>query len=105
LGRDRTLAANGSIRLTDPGFLSQFSALPVGTFYGVSAGKRYVVSRIPFAQHKAWKLVAEELGGTDYISLNLYLPRSGPLVRPCEMPEQKVIDFVLGLSVQYENSP
>lgn len=44
--------------------------------------------------------MAEELGGDDYISLNLYLPRSGALLRPCEMPEQKVIDFVLGLSVQ-----
>ena len=107
MGRDRTfaVAVDGSIRLRIAGFISQFNALPVGTFYGESAGKRYVVSRTSFANAKAWKLVAEELGGGDYISLNLYLPHSGAVLRPCEMPEQKVIDFVLGLKVQYENSP
>jgi len=41
--------------------------------------------------------VAEERGGGDYISLNLYRTASGALLRPCEMPEAKVVAFVLAL--------
>ena len=43
------------------------------------------------------KLYAEELGGPDRISLNIYAPPSGaPALRPCEMPIDKVTAFVLG---------
>lgn len=46
------------------------------------------------------KLYAEALGGTDHVSFNLYLPRSGKvLLKPCEMPEKKVIAFTLGVEV------
>jgi hypothetical protein len=41
--------------------------------------------------------VAEALDGSDYISLNLYRLKSGPLLKPCEMPDAKVIAFVLDL--------
>jgi hypothetical protein len=43
------------------------------------------------------KLVAEELGGSGYISLNWYDLASGPRLKPCEMPAAKVIGFVLAL--------
>ncbi len=41
--------------------------------------------------------MAEELGGGDYVSLNLYRTGRGARLRPCEMTEAKVVDFVLGL--------
>lgn len=79
-------------------FLTAFFALPVGTFHGTVGTRRYVVSRQVMAQEKSHKLVAHELGGQDYISLNLYLTRnSGALLRPCEMPASKVIRFVVAL--------
>ncbi len=79
-------------------FLTAFFALPTGTFTGRADTKRYVVSRQVLAGGKSHKLVAHELGGTDYISLNLYQTRnSGALLRPCEMPARKVVDFVLAL--------
>ncbi|WP_082677501.1 hypothetical protein [Ruegeria profundi] len=78
-------------------FLSAFFAIPAGSSTGQSNGKRYVVSRSELAGGKSQKLVAHELGGNDYISLNLYLTRaSGALLRPCEMPAEKVVKFVLG---------
>ena len=40
------------------------------------------------------KLVAEELGGGDYISLNFYDLTNGPALYPCEMPAGKVIAFL-----------
>ena len=78
-------------------FLAAFDALPDGTFIGTYQNRRYVVTRSAFSGDRAQKLVAEELGGTDYISLNLYRLAKGAQLRPCEMPEAKVVDFVLGL--------
>ena len=42
----------------------------------------------------AFDIGAEELGGTDYISLNLYDLTAGPGLYPCEMPAEKVIAFL-----------
>ncbi|UWQ80178.1 hypothetical protein K3725_03970 [Leisingera sp. S132] len=80
-------------------FLAAFDALPLGAFNGTAAGRRYLVCRENLANGKSQKLVARELGGTDYISLNLYRLTSGAWLKPCEMPEEKVIRFVLALQV------
>lgn len=78
----------------DP-FLQAFDALPKGTFYGRAFGNRYrVVRRVSGARQS---MVAEELGGRDFISFNLYRLRSGARVKPCEMPSDKVIGFTLAL--------
>ena len=80
-------------------FLTAFFALPLGSFTGRTGARRYSVSRSSFADGKSHKLVAHELGGADYISLNLYLtPKGGSLLRPCEMPAEKVISFVTSLT-------
>ena len=73
--------------------------LPTGSFTGTANGRRYVVSHQIMAEGRSHKLVAHELGGRDYISLNLYLTQRGRvLLRPCEMTAQKVTDFVLALA-------
>ncbi|MGR3617573.1 MAG: hypothetical protein ACU0BB_16245 [Paracoccaceae bacterium] len=78
-------------------FLKAFADLPTGAFTGLFKEKRYVVTKSAQTGGKVCKLIAEELGGTDYISLNLYFLASGALLRPCEMPEDKVVHFVLGI--------
>ncbi|WP_027244638.1 hypothetical protein [Leisingera daeponensis] len=80
-------------------FLAAFDTLPLGAFTGVAGGRKYAVIRQDLAAGKAQKLVARELGGGDYISLNLYRLASGARLKPCEMPADKVIRFVLGLKV------
>lgn len=77
--------------------LTAFAALPVGTFTGESGGKSYSVSRSQFANGASEKLVAHELGGSDYISANLYHLGTGPRLFPCEMPYEKVATFVTTL--------
>jgi len=76
-------------------FLAAFDALPFGTFRGTARGRTYIATRSTVAGGRGEKLVAEALDGSDYISLNLYRLASGPLLKPCEMPEAKVIAFVL----------
>ncbi|MEX0305750.1 MAG: hypothetical protein AB3N12_00055 [Ruegeria sp.] len=79
-------------------FLEAVFDLPQGTFTGTAGHNRYVVSHRIMAGGKSHKLVAHQLGGPDYISLNLYLTqKSGALLRPCEMSAEKVVTFVLAL--------
>ena len=81
----------------DPDFLAAFDALPVGAYGVTFDGRRYRVTKQRMASGRSEKFEAEELGGSDYISLNLYRLADGTsLLRPCEMPEDKVIAFVLG---------
>lgn len=71
-------------------------AIPMGANIGRYGGRRYLVTRSKFATGKSQKLVAQELGGPDYISLNFYTLKDGPRLYPCEMPAEKVISFLRG---------
>jgi len=55
-----------------PAFLAAFDALPLGGYGGTYEGRRYRLTKTQFSQARSQKLEAEELGGSDYISLNLY---------------------------------
>ena len=82
----------------DPEFLAAFDALPFGGYGATFQARRYRVTKSQFACARSQKLEAEELGGPDYISLNLYRLESGDaLLKPCEMPEAKVRAFVMGV--------
>lgn len=73
------------------------SAFPLGYFTATYAGHRYGVTRSVHANGRSMKLYAEQLGGTDFISLNIYAPPHGePTLKPCEMPLDKVTAFILG---------
>lgn len=43
---------------------------------------------------RVW-LFAEELGGREIVSFNLYRTNSGSVLKPCEMSSGKVVEFVL----------
>lgn len=82
----------------DAEFLGAFDALPAGGYGGTYDGRRYRIVKSRFASARSEKLEAEELGGTDYISLNLYRLATGEaLLKPCEMSVEKVRAFVLGV--------
>ncbi|QMU59506.1 MAG: hypothetical protein GKR98_15755 [Boseongicola sp.] len=70
----------------DPAFVTAFDALPNGGYGGTYNGKRYRVVKTQMSGGRSQKLEAEELGGNDYISFNLYRLASGAvLLKPCEM--------------------
>jgi hypothetical protein len=81
---------------------SILSSWPLGYFTARYAGRRYGVTSSVHANGNSFKLYAEELGGTDGISLNVYRPPSStePTLKPCEMPVDKVTAFVLGAVVK-----
>lgn len=77
-------------------FIQALGSLPDGSTHGTFKGATYIATKSTFNSGRSFKLVAQELGGPDYISLNVYLLASGARVYPCEMSREKVVKFVLG---------
>ncbi|MCK4106542.1 peptide methionine sulfoxide reductase, partial [Acinetobacter radioresistens] len=68
--------------------------IPSGYSEGMFNDRKYGITRTDFNNGKSLKIYAEELGGTDFISLNFYRTESKDVLKPCEMPREKVIDFL-----------
>jgi len=56
--------------------------------------KKYGISKSTFNKGKSVKLYAEELGGNDFVSFNYYITKGKEILKPCEMQEAKVVDFL-----------
>lgn len=70
--------------------------VPDGWSTATYDGRRWAVTKTTRAGGRAVSVYAEELGGTDVVSTNVYLPDAGPELRPCEMPAAKVEAFLAG---------
>ena len=81
--------------MNDTPFFARLSSLPEGASQMWYRNRRYLFRKSTELEGKLIKLYAEELGGTDFISANYYVSLSGGTLKPCEMPHQKVIDFIL----------
>ena len=79
--------------------LALFERVPTGWTEVSFEGRRYGVTRTLSAGGRAQSVFAEELGGRDVISANLYLAAE-PQLRPCEMPAAKVLRFLEQLEVE-----
>ena len=86
---------------TDSGMqLKQIRQLPVGYSEVRYKNKKYGVTRTDFNDGLSHKVFAQELGGKDFISLNYYITKDKGLIKPCEMPEQKVVHFLENVIVK-----
>jgi hypothetical protein len=84
--------------VTSP-FRAALDLIPLGYSEGLYRGRRYGMQKTLHAGGKGLKFFARELGGTDFVSLNLYQLALGDLLKPCEMPEAKVRDFILSVTI------
>jgi hypothetical protein len=57
-------------------------------------GRSYGVSRTAHAGGRTLTIHAEELGGTDVVSANVLRTAAGDVLKPCEMPAEKVMTFL-----------
>ena len=74
-------------------------SLDDGAYDVIYQEQRYLLRKQTELRGKLIKLYAEELGGNDFISLNYYPRIKNGLLKPCEMPEEKVIQFILELKI------
>jgi len=85
------------LTLLEQDFESVLAAIPSGYGEGVYEGRRYGVTVRKSPDGKRTNLFARALAGGDVVSFNLYRLRSGEIsLRPCEMPAEKIVAFVLG---------
>ena len=78
---------------------TNISKIPLGYSKGMYHGEIYGISKSEFNKGKSIKIFAESLAGNNFISLNYYMTSNGEVLKPCEMPEQKVRDFLNGLEL------
>lgn len=82
--------------MTAPDLPALFDRLPEGWSEVTYAGRRYGVTRTTRVGGRQQSVYAEELGGTHVVSANLYATSTGPLLKPCEMPADVVLEFLEG---------
>jgi hypothetical protein len=73
--------------------------LPNGSYDVIYDERRYLLSKETKLKGNLIKLYAKELGDNDFISLNYYTNIGDGLLKPCEMPKEKVINFILKLKI------
>jgi hypothetical protein len=85
------------LTLVEQDLHSVLAAISSGYGEGVYEGRRYGVAVRKSGDGKRISLFARALAGGDVVSFNLYRLKSGEdALRPCEMPAEKVVAFVLG---------
>lgn len=70
--------------------------IPEGWTIVTYGGRKYGMSRSSRVGGRSVKVYAEELGGSDVISANIYTTTDALLLRSCEIPDSKVLAFLHG---------
>ncbi len=70
--------------------------VPVGWSEVAYDGRRWGLTRTDRAAGGTTSIYAEELGGAGCVSANVWRTRTGRVLRPCEMPAERVLDFLRG---------
>jgi hypothetical protein len=87
-------------------FLERLDLLPLGYSKGHYHQRRNGMTLKVSKDARRVQLYARELGGSDFISFNLFRPRSGEArLKPCEMVEQTVVAFVTGCIPESTSAP
>ena len=81
-------------------FDKRLKELPLGSFYVYYNSKKYLVTKELYSNGKIIKIFARELAGNDIVSGNYFTTIKNGLLKPCEMSNKKVIDFVLNLELR-----
>jgi len=75
-------------------FHKRLLKLKDGAYDVIYKERRFLLRKETLLEGRLIKAYAEELGGNDFISLNYYPLTLNGLLKPCEMPEEKVIAFI-----------
>ena len=77
-------------------FFAALDRLSPGYCEGLYQGARWGVTVTGSPGDPVRKLYGERLAGGGHVSFNLYTTATAPRLKPCEMPTETVIAFVLG---------
>jgi len=80
-------------------FHTKLLELPEGANDIEYISKRYLLRKETLLGGRLIKIYAEELGGKNIVSGNYYPTIKRGTLKPCEMSDKKVIDFILRATV------
>ena len=80
-------------------FYMKLLTLPDGANDLIYDNRRYLLRKETLLDGKLIKIYAEDLSANDIVSGNYYSSMKGGMLKPCEMSDKKVIDFVLHAQV------
>jgi len=81
--------------MNETAFYTTLLSLPNGSYHVLYKEKKYLLTKATLLNGKLIKIYAERLDQIDVVSGNYYPTLKGGLLKPCEMSDEKVIDFVL----------
>ena len=79
--------------------LYKIQDIPIGYSVGMYKNRKYSIIRTDFNDGRSSKIYARELKGNDFISLNYYQTTKRDLIKPCEMPLEKVLLFLKNIQI------
>jgi len=80
--------------------LKSIEIIPEGYSKGIYLNRTYGITKTTYNSGKSFKIYGNELGGTNFISLNYYITNEKHLLKPCEMPNEKVVEFLKGVVLE-----
>ncbi len=80
-------------------FYTKLLALPNGANNVMYLNKRYLIIKETLLEGKLLKVYAERLDEIDVISGNYYPTLKNGMLKPCEMSDAKVINFILNATL------
>jgi len=80
-------------------FYEKLLALPTGASNVVYREQRYLLRKETLLEGRLIKVYAENLSFKDIVSGNYYPTLKGGMLKPCEMSNEKVIDFVVNCTI------
>jgi hypothetical protein len=80
-------------------FYTKLLALPNGANDVIYLDKRYLVIKETLLEGKLLKIYAERLDKIDVVSGNYYPTLKNGMLKPCEMSDAKVINFILNATL------
>ena len=69
-------------------------AFPEGYSLATYRQRSYAITAHTYAGGRSRKVLARQLGGRDFISFNCYRTSTGTRLKPCEMPAERVLEFI-----------
>ncbi len=67
-------------------FFQKITAIREGTSRAIFENRLYIVTKTIFNMGQSFKFFAQEAGGSDYVSLNVYQTKERTYIKPCEQP-------------------
>jgi peptide-methionine (S)-S-oxide reductase len=72
--------------------------IPEGWSRAEIAGHPWAITRVTHAGGKAISLNAEQLDDTGQLGANVWITSKGTILRPCEIPAERVLQFLRAVS-------